>query len=105
MSEAGTSTGPLLAPSERLRVGIALNRETFVIETAFARMLLAEIEMLKSLRSDEFAAHARAEAGPVLDAARALLRRVRREALTGAALWLLSLANVVLAAWLAGWFG
>lgn len=96
-----------LAPSERLRVALAVNLEQRLIpmDRAFAEMLLAENATIRAVTADRIAADAIAAARPLNDRTVALLREVRREMAIAVGIWAMNIIVMLLNLWVAGWFG
>ena len=94
-----------LLPSERLRVGIALNSGGIILDRDFGLLLLAEIEGIKAAKVDTYVDEWRAEVQPHVDAALALHRKARRELRLAMAFWVGTGLHVAASFWLAGWLG
>lgn len=106
MTDVAAPTRPLIAPSERLRVAIALTRAggNIGLDREFCEQLLAENAAIRNMVSDEFAAAAVAEAKPILDRAGAMLLRSRRELRAAFCLNILSLTAALCIGAIVGWF-
>lgn len=75
------------------------------MEREFAEQLLRENIAIRSATAGRFVAEGMAEARPILDQAKAVLRKVRREAALAVGVWVMNIAVMLLNLWLAGWFG
>ncbi len=93
-----------LAPSEQLRVMLAMPGDKISMNHDFARALLAENAGIRDWARRRHA-DALAEAETMLDGAQRMAFRARRDLAMQMVIATVSIAIVVATAWLAGWFG